>query len=118
MVRADIDKAQQILLNLLGNAIKFTPAGGTIAVSGSRTADYINLEVRDTGIGIPVDQLESIFQPFVQVDGGAKPATKGSGLGLTISRDLARGMGGDLFAASALGEGSTFTLRLAAASAG
>jgi signal transduction histidine kinase len=119
VVRTDVEKAQQILLNLLGNAVKFTPAGGAVAVVGKRvngSTEGINLEVRDTGIGIPADQLEAVFEPFVQVESGVTRAQEGSGLGLAISRDLARGMGGDLFVRSTLGAGSTFTLWLPAPS--
>jgi PAS domain S-box-containing protein len=114
-VRADRDKAEQILLNLLGNALKFTRAGGRITVrataddaSPSRT----HIEVEDTGIGIPPDRLQEIFEPFVQVDVSAAGAARGTGLGLAISRDLARGMGGDLTATSVLDKGSKFVLTL------
>ena len=117
-VRADREKVQQILLNLLGNAVKFTPAGGRIAVDAAPSDDVpdaVRLSVTDTGIGIPAEKLDSIFEPFVQVDESHTRATEGSGLGLAISRDLANGMGGDLSAVSAVGEGAAFTLRLPAA---
>ena len=113
--RADRDKVQQILLNLLTNAIKFTPPGGRICVeTGDGTVDSssVSLSVSDTGLGIPGDMLERVFEPFIQVDASRTRATEGTGLGLAISRDLARGMGGDLTARSTLGEGSTFTLTL------
>ena len=119
-VRADREKAQQILLNLLGNAIKFTPPGGQVAVDAvqdSELGDRLGLRVSDTGIGIPADKLESIFQPFVQVDVTRTRTAEGTGLGLAISRDLARGMGGDLTAMSAPGAGSMFTLTLPLAQA-
>jgi signal transduction histidine kinase len=115
LVRADVEKGQQILLNLLGNAVKFTPTGGSVAVTAGRSvesAEYVDITVSDTGIGIPADQLESIFQPFVQVEGGFTRPAEGSGLGLAISRDLARGMGGNVFVESVVGAGSRFTLRL------
>jgi PAS domain S-box-containing protein len=115
-VRADREKTQQILLNLLGNAVKFTDEDGRIdmwADSAGAAQDFARLHVRDTGIGIPADKLGSIFEPFVQVgDTPTRRSAKGSGLGLAISRDLARGMGGDLSAESSPGEGSTFTLTL------
>jgi len=76
------------------------------------------LQVSDTGIGIPADKHESIFDPFVQVHRNLTRSTEGTGLGLAISRDLARGMGGDLSVESAVGNGSTFSLRLQAASTG
>jgi PAS domain S-box-containing protein len=115
--RADREKTQQILINLLTNAVKFTPRGGRVAVrtrldaAGRRTL----VDVSDTGIGIPPEQLASVFEPFVQVKSDATRGSEGTGLGLAISRDLARGMGGDLTAASERGVGSTFTLHLPAA---
>jgi signal transduction histidine kinase len=114
-VRTDAEKLRQILLNLLTNAIKFTDAGGkvTLACETDAAAGVVRVTVTDTGRGIPSDQLERIFEPFVQVDRHRTPGSQqGVGLGLAISRDLARGMGGDLTAASAPGEGSTFTLTL------
>jgi PAS domain S-box-containing protein len=115
VARADGEKVQQVLLNLLGNAVKFTGGGGMVRVSGAREAGRVRVRVTDTGVGIPPGKLESVFQPFVQVDVSRTRAAQGSGLGLAISRDLARGMGGDLTAESAPGEGSTFTLTLPAA---
>jgi signal transduction histidine kinase len=114
MVLADPDKLQQILLNLLGNAAKFTPAGGRVRVDAAvdERASRLLLRVADTGIGIPAEQRESVFHPFVQVDVSRTRTTEGTGLGLAISRDLARGMGGDLTVDSTVGEGSTFTLAL------
>jgi signal transduction histidine kinase len=115
VARADRDKAQQVILNLLGNAAKFTPEGGRVVVDlGHRAevADRVFLRVTDSGPGIPRDMLTSIFEPFVQVDSSHTRSGQGTGLGLTISRDLARGMGGDLRARSVVGEGSTFTLSL------
>jgi PAS domain S-box-containing protein len=111
-VNADMEKALQILLNLLGNAVKFTPAGGRIGLSVVATDDQVRFHVQDTGIGIPTDQLETIFDPFVQLDRRLTCGNTGVGLGLTISRDLARGMGGDLYVESRPGDGSTFTLAL------
>ncbi|MGZ8377889.1 MAG: ATP-binding protein [Gemmatirosa sp.] len=111
-VRADREKVQQIVLNLLSNAIKFTEPGGRIRVWCTPTATRVLLHVADTGRGIPADQLERVFEPFVQVDASRTRTQEGVGLGLAISRDLARGMGGDLTVASVPGEGSTFTLEL------
>jgi PAS domain S-box-containing protein len=111
--RADQEKVRQILINLLSNAAKFTPAGGRVAVEvDAPPGDAVLVRVADTGIGIPADKLDAIFDPFVQVQSGLTRRHEGTGLGLAISRDLARGMGGDLTVESALGEGSTFTLRL------
>jgi len=112
VVRADSEKVRQILLNLLSNAIKFTESRGEIVVGCRADASAAHIMVRDTGVGIPPDKLERIFEPFVQLDTGRTRAHEGTGLGLSISRDLARAMGGDLTVASVVDEGSTFTLRM------
>ena len=113
-VSADSDKVHQILLNLLSNALKFTERGG-VAIKVADAPDdpaVVRLMVADTGIGIAADRQSSIFDPFVQVHRKLKGTDPGTGLGLTISRDLAHGMGGDLRVTSAEGKGSTFELRL------
>ena len=110
---ADQEKVQQILLNLITNAIKFTPEEGKVRVDGGEYPDRrVYLRVKDTGIGIPGDMTEKIFEPFIQVDSSHSRTHEGTGLGLAISRDLARGMGGDLRADSTVGVGSTFVLTL------
>ncbi|HKP77160.1 MAG TPA: ATP-binding protein [Longimicrobiaceae bacterium] len=114
VARADREKVQQVVINLLSNALKFTPAGGRVRVDASRDGRVVCLAVADTGIGIPPEKQASVFDPFVQVDMSRTRRSEGSGLGLAISRDLARGMGGDLALASAEGQGSTFTLSLPA----
>jgi signal transduction histidine kinase len=118
-VRADPEKLRQILVNLLSNAVKFTERSGRIDLACAASpagetgeAERVQVVVRDTGIGIPADQLERIFEPFVQVRADLTRTAEGTGLGLAISRDLARAMGGDLTAESVPGEGSTFTLSL------
>jgi len=114
-VLADQDKLQQILINLLSNAIKFTPQGGRIVLELSTESDARGMaviRVVDTGIGIPADKLQAIFEPFVQVGRSLNSPGEGTGLGLAISRDLARGMGGDLTVESEEGKGSVFTLTL------
>jgi PAS domain S-box-containing protein len=117
-VWADADKLRQVLLNLLSNAIKFTAPGGGVLVTLDADPDgeLVRLAVHDTGCGIPADQLAAIFEPFVQVRSptarGYVQATEGTGLGLAISRDLTRGMGAELAAASVPGEGSAFTITL------
>jgi PAS domain S-box-containing protein len=114
--RADAEKVRQIILNLLTNAVKFTPEGGAIRMS-AESADgdaRVLLRVSDTGIGIPAEMVDRVFEPFVQVNLRPSRLTEGTGLGLAISRDLARGMGGDLQLKSRLGVGSTFTLVLPA----
>lgn len=112
VVRADPDKVQQVLLNLASNAIKFTPFGG-ISVTCSTTQSLVTISVADTGVGIAEAQLQRIFEPFIQVNRSLTNVNhEGVGLGLSISRELARAMGGDITVASVLGEGSTFSLAL------
>jgi two-component system, chemotaxis family, sensor kinase Cph1 len=114
-VRADPEKLRQVLLNLLTNAIKFTAAGGAVRISCSASLGVVSISVTDTGRGIAVADLEAVFDPFVQVDRHVVPEQEqGVGLGLAISRELARGMHGELHAESVVGEGSTFTLTLPA----
>ncbi|HEX2719278.1 MAG TPA: GAF domain-containing protein [Gemmatimonadaceae bacterium] len=110
-VRADPERLRQVMLNLLSNAVKYTDEG-TITVEGAIEDGYAMVRVRDTGRGIPVEKLDAIFEPFVQVDQGLTRRSTGSGLGLAISRDLARRMGGDLTVESSAGRGSVFTLTL------
>ncbi len=111
----DPERLQQIVLNLLTNAIKFTAPGGRITLSCGVEGGRVRIVVADTGRGIAADQLERIFEPFVQVDARLTRTQDGIGLGLAISRDLARGMGGDLSAESVAGVGSKFTLCLPSA---
>jgi signal transduction histidine kinase len=101
-----------VLINLLSNAIKFTPPGGQVRVACTVDEDWVHATVSDSGVGIPADRLDAIFEPFVQVDRGLTSRQEGTGLGLAISRDLARHMGGDLTATSTAGVGSSFTLKL------
>ena len=122
--QGDRERVRQIVVNLLTNAVKFTDPGGQITVScatcaspssGARlsgSGPWVRVVVEDTGIGIPADRLASIFDPFVQVEGGRTRQKDGTGLGLTISRRLARLMGGDLTVRSEAGRGSRFALWL------
>ena len=116
-VRADVEKLRQILLNLLSNAMKYTPSGGFIRVSVDVDIERARLLVVDTGAGIVADKLETIFEPFVQLNRTLSTMNDGVGLGLAISRDLARAMGGDLTVESRVGTGSTFTVHLKRATA-
>src|SRR5439155_2589317 len=94
---ADREKLRQILLNLLSNAIRHTPSGGRITLDAAAISTHaLRIRVRDTGPGIPDDMHEQIFEPFVQLDRSLSRPNEGIGLGLAISRDLARGMGGEL----------------------
>jgi PAS domain S-box-containing protein len=109
---ADQLKTEQIVLNLVSNAVKFTPEGGAVTVSCALRDGAATIEVRDTGPGIPEDMQDAIFDPFVQLGRSLTSTQEGAGLGLAISRDLARAMRGDVTVQSTPGEGATFTLRL------
>jgi len=108
---SDQDKVKQILLNLLSNAAKFTEQG-TIAVHAHYDNGSIVVDVIDSGIGIPPEELPHIFEKFTQVNNGNRRQYGGTGLGLSISRHLARLLGGDLTADSEINQGSTFKLTL------
>jgi signal transduction histidine kinase/CheY-like chemotaxis protein len=110
-VWTDADKFRQIVINLLSNAIKFTDAG-SVTVSARLDGSRVAVAVTDTGIGIPADALELIFEEFRQVDSSSTRKHGGTGLGLSISRHFARLLGGDIQVTSTLGAGSTFTLVL------
>lgn len=110
----DSEKIEQVILNLLTNALKFTDPGGAITLSCASADGRARISVADTGRGIPAGKLESVFDPFVQLDRAASPdSQQGVGLGLAISRALARAMGGELTAESEIRKGSVFTLDLA-----
>jgi signal transduction histidine kinase len=111
-VLADAERTQQVVINLLSNALKYTLPGGSITLSCEDAHDRALVCVRDSGVGIPPDKLEMIFEPFSQVSGGLTRSAEGTGLGLAISRELARGMGGELTVESEPGVGSAFTLAL------
>jgi signal transduction histidine kinase len=116
VARADRARVTQILVNLLSNAIKFTPAGGHVSANCAVVADTVTLQVSDTGIGIPPEKQEAIFEPFIQLKEDFAGRESGVGLGLSISRDLARAMNGDLTVESAEGKGARFILSLPRAS--
>jgi signal transduction histidine kinase len=111
-VFADREKLRQILLNLLSNAIRHTPPGGRVSVSAEALGGRVQVVVEDTGPGIPHDKREEIFEPFVQLDRSLAQPGEGLGLGLAISRDLARGMSGDLVVDPHSGPGARFVLTL------
>jgi PAS domain S-box-containing protein len=111
-VRADSEKLRQILVNLLSNAVKFTDRSGTIDLRCASRRGRVLFEVADSGIGIPEDKIDTIFDPFVQVRADLTRPHQGTGLGLAISRELARGMEGTITVESAPGQGSVFRLDL------
>ena len=108
-VAFDSARILQVLVNLLTNAIKFTPPDGNIVIRVQGAADEVRFSVRDTGCGIPVDQLASVFEPYVQVN---KNDRRGVGLGLYISKCIVQGHGGTIWAESNTGQGSTFWFTL------
>ena len=112
MARGDREKVTQIIVNLLSNSVKFTSCEGRIIIACERAADNVILRITDNGIGIASGKLEAIFEPFVQVTESLVGAEGGIGLGLAISRSLARGMHGDITVESTPGRGSSFTLTL------
>jgi signal transduction histidine kinase len=112
VVLADREKLVQILVNLFTNAVKFTRHGGQVSLRCELEDGRVLFRVVDSGIGIPPDQLEHIFEPFVQVSEGHTRKEEGTGLGLAISRNLARGMNGELTVESVTAKGSTFTVAL------
>ncbi len=111
-IEADASKFKQMLLNLVSNAIKFTPAGGTVRISGTRLAEAAEISVADTGIGIAESDQGRIFHEFQQVDAGADRQQQGTGLGLTLTRRFARLHGGDVRVESEPGKGSVFTIHM------
>ena len=111
-VSGDRRRVFQILLNLISNALKFTPEAGAVEVAGSSDGERVMVTVTDTGVGIPVELLDRIFDEFTQVESGTTRNQEGTGLGLALSRRLAELMGGSLEVASVPGRGSTFTLEL------
>lgn len=112
MVNVDRDRITQVVTNLLGNALTYTPAGGHVEIATERVGDTASVTITDSGIGISADDLPFVFDRFYRVRGPERPAG-GSGIGLTIARGLAHAHGGEITAASAgHGRGSTFTLSL------
>ena len=117
-ITGDAGWIERLLLNLVDNALKFTPPGGTVAVAVSRGADAATLTVRDSGVGIPADALPHLFEAFYQVDSARPPSRDGAGLGLSLVKWIVERHAGTIDVASTPGQGSTFTVRLPIASAG
>jgi signal transduction histidine kinase len=109
---ADPARLHEVLFHLLANSIRFTPVGGEITITLEESGEVARVRVRDTGVGVPRERLEAIFEPFAQAKTGLTRPASGAGLGLTLSREYARGMGGDLTVESTEGVGTTFTLLL------
>jgi PAS domain S-box-containing protein len=116
-ITIDPTRLRQVLLNVVGNAIKFTQSGSVRIVTRldnpSSVEPKLRFDVIDTGIGIPADRIENLFEPFTQIEASSSRRFEGTGLGLAISRRLARMLGGDITAQSTLGNGSTFTVTVA-----
>ena len=113
-VRADPEKLRQILVNFLANAVKFTPRGGNIGVGADRRDGLVRIWVRDSGVGIPTDQIEHVFEPFFQVERGTTRRYAGIGLGLAIASDFAHAMNGEVRLESTVGKGSVASVLLPA----
>ena len=111
-IMGDVDRLRQLLLNLIDNAIKYTPAGGMITLALYRESAQVRIEVTDTGIGIAENDLPHIFERFFRADRARSRRLGGTGLGLSIVHWVAQAHGGDIEVRSELGKGSTFTLRL------
>lgn len=111
-VKGDADRLKQLLINLVDNAIKYTPSGGEVRLSLSKTEEWAQLTVADTGIGIPEEDLPYIFDRFYRVDKARSRAQGGSGLGLSIAKWIAQAHGGDIRASSKVGEGTSFKITL------
>jgi signal transduction histidine kinase len=111
-IHADPKSFQQILKSLLSNATKYTGEGGSITLGADGDGEKVRIWVRDTGIGIPEEQMNRVFEPFFQADSGTTRQYSGVGLGLSIARDLARRMGGEVTLASEVGKGTTATVIL------
>jgi histidine kinase len=114
MVAADGDRIGQVVTNLVGNAIRATPAGGSVSVTCTGTGSWVDVAVTDTGEGLEPADLNRVFERFYRVRSRTNPATdSGTGIGLTISRGIVRAHGGELTAASGgIGTGATFTARI------
>jgi len=112
-VLGDRDRLEQVVVNLIDNAIKYTPSGGRVTISAEGYDDEVRVDVSDTGIGIPAEDISRIFERFYRVDKARSRALGGTGLGLAIVKHIVQGHGGRLDVTSELGVGSTFSFFLA-----
>ena len=110
--RIDPERMRDLLRRLIGNAVRFTPDGGSISVRLIESRNLLVIEVRDTGVGIPPDRIDEVFEDFSQLHRKPGEQRQGFGLGLAIARRIARAFGGELEVESAVGEGSTFSVRI------
>ncbi len=108
-VRGDAERLEQVLVNLLHNAVKFSPVGSTVEVSARQSGDHVAVEVRDQGVGIPRSDIARVFERFYKVDKSRTPGRGGTGLGLSIARHIVEGHGGRIWVESEEDQGSTFT---------
>jgi PAS domain S-box-containing protein len=114
LLMADRRRMKQVLINLIGNAVKFTPSGGRIRIAAGWDEQHMSIAITDTGIGIPAEKIGDLGQPFSQIESTASRRYQGSGMGLFITKALVERHGGDLAIESRLGEGTTVTIRLPA----
>jgi len=111
-VLVDKERLALVIENLMTNSIKFTPVGGRMDITASKGKDNVLVEVHDTGVGIPEEDTEKIFEKYYQVKSGVGDTTGGSGLGLMICKKIVEGLGGKIWVESKLGEGSKFKFTL------
>jgi signal transduction histidine kinase len=111
-VQWDPDRINEVMGNLLANAFKFTASGGTVELSATPSDHHVKVEVRDTGAGIPPEQLPHVFEKFYQADNQRSASMPGTGLGLAIAKEIVEAHRGQIQCDSVLGEGTTFTLLL------
>jgi signal transduction histidine kinase len=111
-IMGDSDRLKQLLINLIGNAINYTPAGGDVRISLSKTELWARIVVSDSGVGIPEKDLPHIFDRFYRVDKARSRAQGGSGLGLSIAKSIVEAHGGDIYVTSEVGKGTTFAVAL------
>jgi signal transduction histidine kinase len=111
-IKADIDKIPQVYSNLLSNAIKYTPENGTINIDVAPSKFGVRVSVTDSGVGIAPEDLPNVFTKFYQAKNVNKASSRGTGVGLALVKALVEAHGGRVFAESAVGEGTTFTVEL------